>query len=98
MAGRTLYAQMTGVKIIPSDRLPMRAHGAEEMRRHVRHGLAGVLQACGEPVGQKPGSPLHLFIVNDDPDGKIRVLCSRAMFALIASGVVGDFYEGKLDL
>ena len=96
MAGRTLYRDMTGVKIIPSDRLPMRVHISEEARRVVRHNMQAVLRWTGDVVGEEPGSPLHLFI--HEEGGKKVLLCSREMFVLIASGVVGDYVEGKVDI
>lgn len=95
MAKRNLFADMTGVQILPSKVLPLPVHPREEARRIVRHGMKDVLLWLGEPVGPDPKAPTHMFMA--PINGRQTILVSDAMFALIASGVVGDYIEGKAD-
>lgn len=41
----------TGVRVIPTDLLPIEPSWGEQIRRRVRHGLADVLEWLGEDVG-----------------------------------------------
>lgn len=54
---------MTAVNRLPvnvSAHLPVTPSDAEDARRIVRHGLAGVLDWLGEDVGPRPGDPIHV--------------------------------------
>jgi len=84
---------MTGVRIMTSSVLPIPVHPREEARRIVRHGMKDVLLWLGETVGPEPKAPLHMFVA--PINGRDTILVSRELFTLIASGVVGDYVDGK---
>lgn len=68
-----------GMPVVVSDALPTHPGELEDVRRRVRHGLADVIEWCGDAVGPKPGEPTHAILMN----GRLHV--SRVIADKLAS-------------
>lgn len=70
-----------GLPVVVSPGLPIPPSFGESIRRRVRHGLADVLEWCGQDVGPKPDAVTHA-VVSADPvvGGAAVVFVSRGMF------------------
>lgn len=66
------------MRVIVSMNLPIIPTLAEDTVRMVRHGLADILEALGEPVGPRPGEVTHAYRAGEtlivSPDMYDRIL------------------------